>query len=124
MSRTRQNGGAIKALKGLETPARMEENGVGKKDGVNSFPPTPRNFGPEGTRGIHMNTRERFLAVLDFNKDVHSLKWDFGIWGEAVDNWYAQGLPKKNYPVLSKTLTTPTRSEERRVGKECRSRWS
>ncbi len=42
-----------------------------------------------------MNTRERFLAVLDFNKDVHSLKWDFGIWGEAVDNWYAQGLPKK-----------------------------
>ena len=57
-----------------------------------------------------MNTRERFLAVLDFNKDVHSLKWDFGIWGEAVDNWYAQGLPKNNYPVVSKKLTTPTAS--------------
>ena len=57
-----------------------------------------------------MNTRERFLAVLDFNKDVHSLKWDFGIWGEAIDNWYAQGLPKKHYPVISKELTTPTAS--------------
>src|SRR5579872_4510327 len=57
-----------------------------------------------------MNTRERFLAVLDFDKSVHSLKWDFGIWGEAVDRWYAEGLPKKNYPEISKELTTPTAS--------------
>lgn len=57
-----------------------------------------------------MNTRERFLAVLDFNREVHSLKWDFGIWGETIDNWYAQGLPKKNYPVVNPVTTTPTAS--------------
>jgi uroporphyrinogen decarboxylase len=57
-----------------------------------------------------MNTRERFLEVLDFNREVHSLKWEFGLWGETVDNWYAQGLPKKNYPVVSRVTTTPTAS--------------
>jgi len=57
-----------------------------------------------------MNARERFLQVLDFNSNVHSLKWDFGIWGETVDNWYAEGLPKKAYPVVSRVTTTPTRS--------------
>lgn len=90
----------------------MGENVAGKKDGVISFRRNQGTWagGQFATRGIHMNTRERFLAVLDFNKDVHSLKWDFGIWGEAVDNWYAQGLPKKNYPVISKKLTTPTAS--------------
>jgi uroporphyrinogen decarboxylase len=57
-----------------------------------------------------MNTRERFLAVLDFDREVHSLKWDFGIWGETIDNWYAEGLPKKHYPVVSSATTTPTAS--------------
>jgi len=57
-----------------------------------------------------MNTRERFLAVLDFNPEVHSLKWEFGIWGETIDNWYAQGLPKRYYPVVGRATTTPTAS--------------
>lgn len=57
-----------------------------------------------------MNTRERFLEIMDFNPDIHSLKYEFGYWGETIDNWYKSGLPKKRYPVLSKAITTPTTS--------------
>jgi Uroporphyrinogen decarboxylase (URO-D) len=57
-----------------------------------------------------MNTRERFLEIMDFNPDVHSLKYEFGYWGETIDNWYKSGLPRKNYPVLSRTITTPASS--------------
>jgi len=57
-----------------------------------------------------MNTRERFLEVLDFNTGVRSPRWEFGYWGETVDNWYAQGLPKKKYPVINPKITTPTSS--------------
>jgi len=57
-----------------------------------------------------MNARERFLEVLDFSPGVHTLKWEFGYWGETIDNWYAQGLAKKNYPAVNRTLTTPTAS--------------
>ena len=57
-----------------------------------------------------MNTRERFLEIMDFNPDVHSLKYEFGYWGETVDNWYKGGLPKKRYPVVNKIITTPTSS--------------
>ncbi len=57
-----------------------------------------------------MNTRERFLEVLDFNPQVHTLKWEFGYWGETVDNWYAQGLPKKNHPEVKLSMSTPTAS--------------
>ncbi len=57
-----------------------------------------------------MNARERFLRVLDFEPGVHSLKWEFGYWGETVDNWYAQGLPERNYPELKRTGNTPTAS--------------
>ena len=57
-----------------------------------------------------MNTRERFLEIMDFNPDVHSLKYEFGYWGETVDNWYKSGLPKKRYPVVNKIITTPTSS--------------
>ncbi len=57
-----------------------------------------------------MNTRERFLRVLDFEPGVHSLKWEFGYWGESVDKWYAAGLPKRRYPELNMPTTTPTAS--------------
>ena len=57
-----------------------------------------------------MNTRERFLEIMDFNPNVHSLKYEFGYWGETVDNWYKSGLPKKKYPVVNKIITTPTSS--------------
>jgi uroporphyrinogen decarboxylase len=47
---------------------------------------------------------------MNFNTSVHSLKWEFGYWGETMDNWYGQGLPRRDYPVLEKTITTPTSS--------------
>ena len=57
-----------------------------------------------------MNGRERLMEVLAFTPGVHSLKWEFGYWGETVDNWYAQGLPRTNYPTVGGSKTTPTAS--------------
>ncbi|TSA33372.1 MAG: hypothetical protein D4R64_14280 [Porphyromonadaceae bacterium] len=57
-----------------------------------------------------MNLRERFHEVMSFNTNIHSLKWEFGYWGETVNNWYDQGLPMKNYPILDPGITTPTSS--------------
>ena len=41
-----------------------------------------------------MNTRERFLEVLNFNKDIRTLDWEFGYWGGALNRWYEEGLIK------------------------------
>ncbi len=57
-----------------------------------------------------MNLRERFCEVMRFNRGVHSLKWEFGYWGETVKNWYAQGLPEVNPPYPDPTITTPPSS--------------
>jgi hypothetical protein len=57
-----------------------------------------------------MNTRERFLAIMNFDPTVRSLKWEFGYWGKALNNWYEQGLPRVDYPVVDKRITTPTSS--------------
>ena len=51
-----------------------------------------------------------FWRFLTSAPGVHSLKWEFGYWGETVDNWYAQGLPKRNYPAVKRSTTTPTAS--------------
>jgi len=57
-----------------------------------------------------VDARERFLEVMNFNADVRSLKWEFGYWGKTINNWYEQGLPKNQYPQISKEITTPTSS--------------
>jgi len=57
-----------------------------------------------------MNLRERFHETMNFNTSVHSLKWEFGYWGETIKNWYDQGLFRKQYPILDKRITTPTSS--------------
>lgn len=49
-----------------------------------------------------MNVRERFLEVMNFNTSVHTVKWEFGYWGEVMDNWYEAGLPKIRYPEIPK----------------------
>ena len=41
-----------------------------------------------------MTIRERFLATLNF-EPVAPPKWEFGYWGGTINNWYAQGLPRK-----------------------------
>lgn len=54
-----------------------------------------------------MNTRERFIETMNFNPNVHSLKWEFGYWGETVENWYKCGLPMKNYSASHIPLSIP-----------------
>ena len=55
-----------------------------------------------------MNLRERFLEVMNFNTSVHSIKWEFGYWGEVMDRWYAEGLPKIHPPQIETEIRTPT----------------
>jgi len=58
-----------------------------------------------------MNTRERFLeSMKDFDSDVPTMKWEFGYWGETINRWYREGLPKKDPPELPDEITTPTSS--------------
>ena len=48
-----------------------------------------------------MNVRERFLLTMtDFKARVSPPKWEFGYWGEHVENWYEEGLPRRRYPQL------------------------
>ena len=42
---------------------------------------------------------------MDFNTSVRSLKWEFGYWGEVMDNWYASGLPRQSYPEIPRGHT-------------------
>lgn len=42
-----------------------------------------------------MNARERFLAVMNFEKADRTLLWEMGYWKDTVERWYAEGLPKK-----------------------------
>ncbi|RME42172.1 MAG: hypothetical protein D6791_18360 [Chloroflexi bacterium] len=53
-----------------------------------------------------MNSRERFLEVMHFNAHVRSLKWEFGFWGENMNNWYAEGLPRKYGTNIPTNLVT------------------
>jgi len=58
-----------------------------------------------------MNVRERFLEVmLNFNTDVAPPKWEFGYWGDTINNWYSEGLEKKRPPRIPKFISTPTAS--------------
>lgn len=41
-----------------------------------------------------MNARERFLAVMNFERGVRPPYWEFGYWGAAIQRWYSEGLPK------------------------------
>ncbi len=43
-----------------------------------------------------MNTRERFLKILDFEPVDRTLNWEFGYWGGALLRWYREGLPRKH----------------------------
>ncbi|MGM0368182.1 MAG: hypothetical protein ACQEP2_06385, partial [Actinomycetota bacterium] len=43
---------------------------------------------------------------MKFNKDVRSVKWEFGYWGKTLKNWYSQGLEEKNYPRIPTDIST------------------
>ncbi|MGQ9615446.1 MAG: uroporphyrinogen decarboxylase family protein [Spirochaetota bacterium] len=58
-----------------------------------------------------MNVRERFLEVmLDFKTDVPAPKWEFGYWGDTINNWYSEGLEKRKPPRIPSAISTPTAS--------------
>jgi uroporphyrinogen decarboxylase len=58
-----------------------------------------------------MNLRERFLEIMrNFNTEIRSIKWEFGYWGETINSWYEQGLPKRNSAVIPSEFTSPTAS--------------
>lgn len=42
-----------------------------------------------------MNAKERFLAVMKFQKYDRTLLWEFGYWAQTIQRWYKEGLPKK-----------------------------
>lgn len=42
-----------------------------------------------------MNSRERFLEILDFNTSIRTLDWEVSYWIGTVRKWYSEGLVKK-----------------------------
>jgi hypothetical protein len=42
-----------------------------------------------------MNSRERFLATMNFERPDRNLFWEFAYWAGAVRRWYDEGLPCK-----------------------------
>ncbi len=58
-----------------------------------------------------MTELERFKEVMDnFNTGVSAPKWEFGYWGQTVENWYDEGLPKIRHPEIDIKISTPTSS--------------
>ncbi len=58
-----------------------------------------------------MNTRERFIEVMkNFNTSVPTMKWEFGYWGETLNNWYKDGLPKNNFSKIPSEYTSTSSS--------------
>jgi uroporphyrinogen-III decarboxylase len=48
--------------------------------------------------------------MVNFNTQVPTMKWEFGYWGETINNWYQAGLPKKNPAQIPTDYTSPTAS--------------
>jgi uroporphyrinogen decarboxylase len=55
-----------------------------------------------------MTAREKFVETMLFNgRKTKPPKWEFGYWGETLNNWYRFGLPKENPASIPATYTTP-----------------
>jgi uroporphyrinogen decarboxylase len=58
-----------------------------------------------------MNTRERFREVMEnFGPRTSPPKWEFGYWGASYENWYAEGLPRRQPPKPLTKITTSNSS--------------
>ena len=57
-----------------------------------------------------MNTRENFIETAHLKKGAKSIKWEFGYWGETLERWYNEGLPKNNYPTIPTNIINTTTS--------------
>ncbi|MCL5071776.1 MAG: hypothetical protein M1308_12925 [Actinobacteria bacterium] len=40
-----------------------------------------------------MNSREKFNAIMNFEKDAPNLKAEFAYWAQTIRNWFREGLP-------------------------------
>ncbi|HUV08692.1 MAG TPA: uroporphyrinogen decarboxylase family protein, partial [Spirochaetia bacterium] len=43
-----------------------------------------------------MNDKERFHAIMSFEKPDRVLYWEQGFWGGTVERWYSEGMPRKH----------------------------
>ena len=41
-----------------------------------------------------MTDKERFLAIMNFEKPDRMLAWEQGFWGGTIERWYREGLPE------------------------------
>ena len=57
-----------------------------------------------------MNARERFHEIMAFNTSVRTLKYEYAYWGETLNRWYSEGLPRNHFIELPKEIVTPTSS--------------
>ena len=57
-----------------------------------------------------MDTREKFIECAHLNKKISTVKWEFGYWGKTLNNWYSEGLPLNNYPVVPVNIVNSTAS--------------
>jgi len=48
--------------------------------------------------------------MLNFNPRVAPPKWEFGYWGDTINNWYEEGLPRREFARIPINITTPTAS--------------
>lgn len=56
-----------------------------------------------------MTVRDRFLSIFkEMDPSVPTLKWEFGYWGETINRWYREGLPKINPVRMLDEISTPT----------------
>ena len=59
--------------------------------------------------GVFMTLKERFREVMEhFNPDICPPRWEFGYWGQTIDTWYDEGMPKNRYPEIPTETTTPS----------------
>jgi len=43
-----------------------------------------------------MNCKEKFLGVVGFDTSCPVPDWEFAYWGDTLDRWYTEGLPRKH----------------------------
>jgi hypothetical protein len=57
-----------------------------------------------------VNTREKFIEIMNFNPQATAPKWEYAYWGATLKRWYKEGLPEKNYPTLPTKIFTVSSS--------------
>ena len=48
-----------------------------------------------------MNTRERFLSVMNFEQADRTLYWEIGYWKDTIEQWYRPHINHHVHPAMS-----------------------